>query len=40
MGYDTTNATTPVAIAVGWYHIVAVHVPTDAILLDTNVLVR
>jgi len=37
--YDTTNAT-PVAISAGWYHIVAVHVGSDAILLDTNVLVR
>lgn len=36
---DTTN-TTPVAIAAGWYHVVAVHVGSDAILLDTNVLVR
>ncbi len=23
-----------------WYHVVAVHVPSEAILLDTNVLVR
>jgi flagellin-like protein len=38
--YDTTDATTPVAIAAGWYHVVAVHVPSDALLLDTNVLVR
>ena len=36
--YITTNGTT--AIAAGWYHVVAVHVPSDAILLDTNVLVR
>jgi len=27
-------------IAAGWYHVVAVHVGSDAILLDTNVLVR
>jgi archaeal type IV pilus assembly protein PilA len=27
-------------IAPGWYHFVAVHVGSDAILLDTNVLVR
>ena len=39
VGNDTTNAT-PVAIAAGWYHVIAVHVPSDAILLDTNVLVR
>ncbi len=30
----TANVTT------GWYHFVAVHVGSDAILLDTNVLVR
>jgi len=36
---DTTN-TTPVAIAAGWYHVIAVDVASDAILLDTNVLVR
>jgi len=36
--YITTNGST--SIATGWYHIVAVHVPSDAILLDTNVLVR
>jgi len=40
VGYNTTDATTPVAIAAGWYHIVAVHVPSDALLLDTNALVR
>ena len=34
----TTDGTTD--IAAGWYHIVAVHVASDAILLDTNVLVR
>jgi flagellin-like protein len=28
------------AIAAGWYHLVVVHVGSDAILLDTNVLVR
>ena len=36
--YITTNGTTP--ITTGWYHIIAVHVPSDTILLDTNVLVR
>ena len=36
--YITTNGST--SIATGWYHVVAVHVPSDAILLDTNVLVR
>jgi len=40
VGYNTTDATTPVAIAEGWYHVVAVHVPSDALLLDTNALVR
>jgi len=34
----TTNGTDNVSA--GWYHIVAVHVGSDAILLDTNVLVR
>ena len=34
----TSDGTTD--IAAGWYHIVAVHVASDAILLDTNVLVR
>ena len=38
VGYITNDGTT--AIAAGWYHIIAVHVPSDAILLDTNVLVR
>ncbi len=33
---DTNNTT----ITTGWYHFVAVHVGSDAILLDTNVLVR
>jgi flagellin-like protein len=27
-------------LSAGWYHIVAVHTGSDAILLDTNVLVR
>ena len=36
--YITTNGTS--AIAAGWYHIVAVHIGSDTILLDTNVLVR
>jgi archaeal type IV pilus assembly protein PilA len=37
------SAVTTVAaadIAPGWYHFVAVHLGSDAILLDTNVLVR
>ena len=34
----TTNGTDNVTT--GWYHFVAVHVGSDAILLDTNVLVR
>jgi len=36
--YITNDGST--AIAAGWYHIVAVHKGSDAILLDTNVLVR
>jgi len=28
------------SLSTGWYHVVAVHKPSDAILLDTNVLVR
>jgi len=36
----TDPPTASEAIAAGWYHIVAVHVGSDAILLDTNVLVR
>lgn len=36
--YVTTNGTT--AIAAGWYHIVAVHIGSDTVMLDTNVLVR
>ena len=36
--YITNDGTT--AITTGWYHIVAVHVGSDAILLDTNVLVE
>ena len=40
--YDTTLATPSAnsTIAAGWYHFIAVHVGSDAILLDTNVLVR
>jgi len=34
----TTNGTDNVTA--GWYHLVAVHKGSDAILLDTNVLVR
>ena len=33
---DTHGST----VAPGWYHFVSVHVGSDAILLDTNVLVR
>ena len=36
--YQTVTANT--TITTGWYHFVAVHVGSDAILLDTNVLVR
>jgi len=34
------SITAETAIAAGWYHVIAVHVASDAILLDTNVLVR
>jgi len=34
----TADGTTD--IGPGWYHVVAVHAPSDALLLDTNVLVR
>ena len=37
---DVTTDTNNVAVTTGWYHFVAVHVGSDAILLDTNVLVR
>ena len=36
--YITNDGSTE--IAPGWYHIVAVHIGSDTILLDTNVLVR
>ena len=37
---DVTMDTDNTSITTGWYHFVAVHVGSDAILLDTNVLVR
>jgi archaeal type IV pilus assembly protein PilA len=37
---DVTTDTNGAAITTGWYHFVAVHTGSDAILLDTNVLVR
>jgi flagellin-like protein len=39
VGNQTVTANTTLA-ADNWYHFVAVHVGSDAILLDTNVLVR
>jgi len=36
--YITNDGST--AVTTGWYHIVAVHLGSDTILLDTNVLVR
>jgi len=36
--YITNDGSTP--IAPGWYHVVAVHIGSDTILLDTNTLVR
>jgi flagellin-like protein len=38
VGNQTVTANT--SVIQGWYHFVAVHVGSDAILLDTNVLVR
>ena len=37
---DVTTDTNGVAVTTGWYHVVAVHIGSDTILLDTNVLVR
>jgi len=37
---NVTKTTDNISITTGWYHFVAVHVGSDAILLDTNVLVR
>ena len=37
---NVTKGTDNVSITTGWYHFVAVHVGSDAILLDTNLLVR
>jgi len=38
VGNQTVTANT--TIIPGWYHVVAVHIGSDTILLDTNVLVR
>jgi flagellin-like protein len=35
-----TTDTNGIAVTTGWYHFVSVHVGSDAILLDTNMLVR
>ena len=37
---DVTTDTNGIAVTTAWYHFVAVHVGSDAVLLDTNVLVR
>jgi flagellin-like protein len=37
---DTGAYTDGTDITRGWYHVVIVHVPSDSLLLDTNVLVR
>ena len=37
---EVTTDTNGIAVTTGWYHFVAVHTGSDAILLDTNVLVR
>jgi flagellin-like protein len=36
----TTHTSSGSNIAAGWYHIVAVHIASDTIMLDANVLVR
>jgi flagellin-like protein len=37
---DVSTDTDGVAVTTGWYHVVAVHIGSDTILLDSNVLVR
>lgn len=37
---DVSTDTNGVAVTTGWYHVIAVHIGSDTILLDTNVLVR
>ena len=37
---DVTTDTDNTSVTTGWYHFIAVHVGSDAILLDTNVLVE
>jgi len=37
---DVATDTNAVDVTTGWYHVVAVHIGSDTILLDTNVLVR
>jgi len=37
---NVTTDTNGVTVTTGWYHFISVHVGSDAILLDTNVLVR
>ena len=37
---DEDTTTGGATLSPQWYHVIAVHVPSDAILLDTNVLVR
>jgi flagellin-like protein len=37
---DVSTDTNGDSISPGWYHMVAVHIGSDTILLDTNVLVR
>ena len=37
---DVATDTNGSAVAAGWYHFVAVHVGSDTVLLDTNLLVR
>ncbi len=37
---DEDTTTGGATLSAQWYHVIAVHVPSDAILLDTNVLLR
>ena len=36
----TTQSSSGSTMSAGWYHVVAVHIESDSVLLDTNILVR
>lgn len=40
MRVQMTTTGTPVVIVPGWYHLVIIHVPSNSLLIDSNVLVR